>query len=80
MKAAEETMAKAVSESAAGAAGATSVIPDAIAGVSRRRVAARAGGDYAQADRLRQEIVDAGFEPVDYLMAPARLCTAPAMS
>ncbi len=44
--------------------------PDELHGLARQRVEVRAGGDYEEADRLRQEIEDAGWEVRDVAPEP----------
>ena len=52
--------------------------PDELHGLARQRAEARTGGDYDEADRLRQEIEDAGWEVRDvagdpgYQLVPKR--------
>ena len=44
--------------------------PDELHGLARQRAEVRAGGDFDQADRLRQEIEDAGWEVRDVAAKP----------
>jgi cysteinyl-tRNA synthetase len=44
--------------------------PDGLHGLARQRAEVRAGGDYEEADRLRQEIEDAGWEVRDVAAEP----------